>query len=96
MLKLGVLFTRLFSRVDVSDTHNGLRAFSRRAAQRIRITQNRMAHASEVLEQLRIHELTYCEVPVTIHYSADTLEKGQSSWNALKMAIQLILARFLR
>jgi glycosyltransferase involved in cell wall biosynthesis len=96
VLKLGVLFTRLFSRIAVSDTHNGLRAFSRRAAQRIRITQNRMAHASEILDQIHQEALPFCEVPVTIRYSAGTLEKGQSSWNAVKMAGQLLLERFLR
>src|SRR5207249_3810490 len=66
VLKAGVLFTRIFSRIKVTDTHNGFRALSRRAAERIRIRENRMAHASEVLDQLRDKELRYCEVPVTI------------------------------
>ncbi len=96
VLKLGVLFTRVFSRIRVSDTHNGLRALSRHAAQRIRITQNRMAHASEILDQIRQHDLRYCEVPVTIRYSAGTLDKGQSSWNALRIVGQLLLGRFIR
>jgi glycosyltransferase involved in cell wall biosynthesis len=96
VLKLGVLFTRVFSRIRVTDTHNGLRALSRSAAQQIRITQNRMAHASEILDQIRQHGLRFCEVPVTIHYSQATLEKGQSSWNALRIVGQLLLGRFIR
>ena len=35
--KLGILFTRVFSRIRVTDTHNGLRALSRSAAQSLRI-----------------------------------------------------------
>ncbi len=96
ILKLGVLFTRLTSRIRVSDTHNGLRAFSRRAAECIHITQDRMAHASEILDQIRQHGLKFCEVPVTIHYSSVTLEKGQSSWNALKIVGQLLLGRLIK
>jgi glycosyltransferase involved in cell wall biosynthesis len=96
VLKLGVLFTRIFSRLAVTDTHNGLRAFSRDAALKIRITQNRMAHASEIIDQMSDLGLRYCEVPVTIRYSAVTLGKGQSSWNALRMAGQLILGKLIR
>jgi glycosyltransferase involved in cell wall biosynthesis len=96
ILKLGIVFTRIFSQIKVSDTHNGLRAFSRTAAQCICITHDRMAHASEILDQIRAQGLRYQEVPVTIHYTPSTLAKGQSSWNALKMAGQLILGRLLR
>jgi glycosyltransferase involved in cell wall biosynthesis len=96
ILKLGVIFTRIFSRIQVTDTHNGLRAFSRSAAECISITHDRMAHASEILDQIQAHGLRYQEVPVTIHYTPGTLAKGQSSWNALKMAGQLILGRLLR
>src|SRR5688572_92300 len=49
VLKLGVLFTRLTSGIAVSDTHNGLRAFTAEAARRLHITLDRMAHASEIL-----------------------------------------------
>jgi glycosyltransferase involved in cell wall biosynthesis len=96
VLKLGVLFTRLFSRVRVTDTHNGLRALSRPAAGRIRIRQDRMAHASEILDQIRAHGLRFCEVPVTVRYHRETLAKGQSSWNALRIVGQLVLARWIR
>jgi len=96
VLKLGVLFTRFISRVKVTDTHNGLRAFSRLAASKMRISQNRMAHASEILDQLRILGLRYVEVPVGIRYTAQSLEKGQSSWNALKIAGQFLLGRMLK
>jgi glycosyltransferase involved in cell wall biosynthesis len=96
ILKLGIVFTRIFSRIRVTDTHNGLRAFSRKAAECISITHDRMAHASEILDQIQAHGLRYQEVPVTIHYTPGTLAKGQSSWNALRMAGQLIVGRLLR
>ncbi len=96
VLKGGVVFTRLFSGIKVSDTHNGFRAFSRAAVEKIKITQNRMAHASEILDQVQSLGLRYVEVPVTIRYSAETTAKGQSSWNAVKIVAQLLLGRFVR
>jgi glycosyltransferase involved in cell wall biosynthesis len=96
VLKLGILFTWAFSGIRVTDTHNGFRALSRQAAGCIRITQNRMAHASEILDQVRRQGMRFCEVPVTIHYSNSTLAKGQSSWNALKIVGQLLFGRLIR
>lgn len=96
LLKLAVAFTWLFSRIRVTDAHNGLRAFTRRAAQTIRIALNGMAHASEILDQVRAHRLPFCEVPVTIRYSAETLQKGQASWNSVRIAATLAAARILR
>lgn len=95
VLKMGVLFTRVFSHVRVTDAHNGLRAFSRHAAQQLRIRHNRMAHASEILDQIRARGLRYGEAPVTIRYSAETMAKGQSSWNALRIVTQLFLGRMV-
>jgi glycosyltransferase involved in cell wall biosynthesis len=96
VLKGGVVFTRLFSHIRVTDTHNGFRAFSRRTAERLNITQNRMAHASEILDRIRELRLRYVEVPVTIRYTEETLAKGQSSWNAIKIVMQLLMRKVVR
>lgn len=96
VLKGGILFTRLASNIRVTDTHNGFRAFTRAAAEKLRITQNRMAHASELLDRIREHHLRYVEVPVTIRYSADTTAKGQSSWNAVRIVFDFLLGRAIR
>ncbi len=96
VLKGGIVFTRLASNVRVTDTHNGFRAFSRAAAEKVRISQNRMAHASEILDRIREHRLRYVEVPVTIRYSADTTAKGQSSWNAVRIVFDFLLGRAIR
>jgi glycosyltransferase involved in cell wall biosynthesis len=96
ILKLGVLFTRWYSWVRVTDAHNGLRALSRQTAQRLRITQDRMAHASEILDEIYRLGLRYQEVPVTVRYSRETLAKGQNSWAALHILGQLVMGRMLR
>ncbi|MHC4878582.1 MAG: glycosyltransferase family 2 protein [Planctomycetota bacterium] len=95
-LKAGIVFTRLVSGIRVSDVHNGFRALSRHAAETIEIRQPRMAHASEILDEIVRHNLTYIEVPVTITYHEETLQKGQSSLAALRITGQLLLGRFSR
>ena len=93
LLKAGILFTRVFSGVRVSDTHNGLRGFSRRAAERIRITLDRMAHASELIDQVGASGLPYREVPVSIHYTEYSQAKGQQALGAIKILIHYFFGR---
>jgi len=96
ILKAGVLFTRIVSNIRVTDAHNGFRALSREAASKIHLVQDRMAHASEILDQIRMLGLRYEEVPVTIRYTADTLAKGQNSLQAVKIAGELLLGRMIK
>ena len=97
LLKTAVLFTRTVSRVRVTDAHNGLRAFSRRAAERIDITVDRMGHASEIVDQVRDMELPYAEVPVHIRYTEYSRSKGQNgTLAAVSILAEYFLARLRR
>ena len=90
ILKLGILFTWLYSGIKLTDTHNGFRAFSSMAAAQIHITENRMAHASEILHEIAHQSLRYKEVPVSVLYTEYSLAKGQSSLNSVRIASRLI------
>ena len=85
MLKLAIFFTRLTTGLALTDTHNGLRAFTRAALMKIHLTQNGMAHASEILAQIKKQKLTYCEVPVTITYTPYSMKKGQRLSNSINI-----------
>ena len=89
LLKAATWFTRITSGLSVTDTHNGLRAMTQRGAGAIRLRQNRMAHASEFLNQVSASRLKYIEVPVTIEYSAYSLAKGQKLGNSLSILVDL-------
>ena len=93
VLKLGVLFTRVMTGIRVTDTHNGFRAFSRTAAERLSIVMDRMAHGSDILEQIARYGWRFCEIPVTIRYTDYSVAKGQRSGNALWIAIQVLLEK---
>jgi glycosyltransferase involved in cell wall biosynthesis len=85
VLKLAVVFTRWTTGLAVTDTHNGLRALSRKGAQTLHITQNGMAHASQILQQIAAHRLAFAEVPVTVVYTEYSVRKGQRLTNAFNI-----------
>jgi len=96
ILQLAILFTRLFSGVSLSDAHNGIRVMTRRGAEHLRITMNRMEHASQLIDQIAASGLKYIEVPVHIRYSAESLRKGQPSSAALRIGLKLLVERAIR
>ena len=93
MLRVATVLTRVFSGVRVTDTHNGFRALSAKAAGLITIRQDRMAHASEILEQIKHHKLHFVERPVHIRYSEYSKAKGQRNRDAFKILLRLLLRR---
>jgi glycosyltransferase involved in cell wall biosynthesis len=93
LLRVATLFTRLTTGLALTDAHNGLRAMTRRGALRIRLRQNRMAHASEILSQIAVSGLKYVEVPVTIDYSGYSLAKGQRSGDLIVILLDLFARR---
>lgn len=95
LLRLATAFTRVAAGLDISDTHNGLRAFTADAARSLRITQNRMAHASEILDEIRRLRLRFVEVPVTIRYTDWSRRKGQSALDALSILFDLLVRRLM-
>jgi polyprenyl-phospho-N-acetylgalactosaminyl synthase len=96
LLHSATVFTRLTTGLEVTDTHNGLRAMTRRGAAAIRLRQNRMAHASEWLAQIAASRLRYAERPVTIEYTTYSLAKGQSLGDAVLILLDLFARRLYR
>jgi len=93
ILKLAVQFTRLTSGLKLTDAHNGLRLFNRNAIHKIKITQNRMAHASEIVDQIKGLGLNAAEAPVTIIYTEYSIRKGQKLSNAFNILVELLVGK---
>ena len=96
VLRGGIWFTRLVSGIKVTDTHNGFRAFSRRAAEMIEINQDQMAHASEILDEIARRRLRYCEIAVRIRYNDYSQQKGQSSLASLRIVWDFLFEKLRR
>ena len=90
-LRFAARFSSWKQGMNLTDTHNGLRLMRRDAFEQIHITQSRMAHASEVIRQLHDTHLPYAEQSVYIRYSDYSRSKGQSSWNAVNILMELLI-----
>lgn len=88
VLKAAVLYSNATTGVRLTDTHNGLRALNAHAISLIHIRQNRMAHASEIIEQVGRNGLRWVEHPVHIVYTDYSRSKGQSVLNAVNIVTE--------
>jgi polyprenyl-phospho-N-acetylgalactosaminyl synthase len=91
VLRMAVAYTNVTTKTRLTDAHNGLRVMSRDVVRRVDITQNRMAHASELVAQIGAMGVSYAESPVHILYTDYSRAKGQSLWNAVNILVELIL-----
>ena len=94
LLKLAIWVHHRFTKLHLTDVHNGFRAFSPSIARKIKLKQNRMAHATEILVQLGRLNASYQEVPVKITYDEYSKSKGQSNWQAWLILGDLLQAFF--
>ncbi|MFA5062110.1 MAG: glycosyltransferase family 2 protein [Patescibacteria group bacterium] len=83
---------KIFTGVKLSDVHNGFRVLSRKALEKIKITQDRMAHNSEIVKQIKKAGLTFREFPVRVTYHG----YGQGPAGGVKILWDLFKARLLK
>lgn len=84
-LRGAVMMSNKLSGLELTDAHCGFRAFRASVAPRLRIMQDRMAHASELLRKIKTSGLRLVEVPVTIRYTEHSMRKGQHGFQAVRI-----------
>ena len=89
LLRAAVVYTNMTTHVRLTDAHNGLRALNRKVAEHLDIRQNRMAHASEIVEQIGDAKFRYTELPVHIIYTDYSRSKGQSMLNSVNIVTEM-------
>lgn len=90
VLRTAALQSRWSTGMPLTDAHNGLRAFGRKVAAGIHLTQNRMAHASELIHILSSMQPRWTEHPVEIVYTEYSKSKGQSLLNSVNILADLL------
>jgi len=95
LLALARQWSRWWTGLALHDPQNGLRALSRLAATNLHWSQDREAHASEILEEIARLNLSYLEVPVTVRYSDYSKAKGQKNIQAWRIVWRLILGKMI-
>jgi len=98
LLKVGRYFNILALGISkkITDPQSGMRALTKKGAMSLNFKQDRMAHASEILRLITQSGLKWKEVPITVFYSTETLQKGQKNTDALKIVWQFLISKFLK
>ncbi len=63
--------TNIAGGISVSDSQSGFRAYRRRAIEKIRIKDNDMSAGSEILMQMKDHDLKFEEVEIHCNYGVE-------------------------
>jgi polyprenyl-phospho-N-acetylgalactosaminyl synthase len=96
-LKAGALLFKMLYGVTLTDSHNGFRALSRKAAEAIKIETDRMEHASEIIDQIGKHKLRYREIPVIIKYTDySKAHSSQGRFAAMRIFLKTLAHKFLK
>ena len=85
------LVNAIFGTPNMTDVHNGFRILNKKAINAIYITQDRMAHATEIPALVKREGLRYIEFPVTVRY----FEYGQNVKGGFHILKDLILGKFI-
>ena len=93
LLRVARIVNFIFTGLWLSDAHNGFRALGIKALDCIDLTENRMAHATEIMSQIRKGRLVVKELPVNIDYTAYSKAKGQRWYNSLNILFDLIISK---
>jgi glycosyltransferase involved in cell wall biosynthesis len=91
VLKTAVWVTNMTTGLTLTDAHNGLRVIRRDAAAGVHLTQDRMAHATEIVLQLGRTKLPWIEYPVEVIYTDYSKAKGQSLLNSVNILVDLVV-----
>lgn len=90
ILPLSRLINNLFTGLKLTDVHNGFRIMTKETASKILITQDKMAHNTEIPRLVKKYNLRFSEHPVEVVY----LENGQGVVGGFKILFDLFVSKF--
>jgi glycosyltransferase involved in cell wall biosynthesis len=96
LLRVARIVNGLLTGLWLSDAHNGFRVMNRQALRAIQLKENRMAHATEILMQIRRRQLHFVECPTHIVYTEYSQVKGQRWQGAIDILIDVFINKYFR
>jgi len=83
--------TMIFYGIKVKDSQSGLRAFNRKAAETIIINARDYGVSSEIIGEVKRHDLKLVEIPIKTIYTDYSMTKGTNISEGLKILAKLIM-----
>ena len=94
--KIANVITYIIAGVSVTDSQSGMKVFSRRYAQANELNCNGFEFCVEMIRNAARTDHVVMEIPISVKYTHDTMQKGQSLFNGIKMIGRLIQLNFFR
>jgi glycosyltransferase involved in cell wall biosynthesis len=85
------MITLIFYGIRVKDSQSGLRAFNKKAAKQIIINARDYGVSSEIVGEIKRHNLRFNEVPIKTIYTDYSMNKGTNTREGLKILAKLII-----
>ena len=95
LLRVARIVNWFFTGLFLTDAHNGFRVMKGATLNKIKISENRMAHATEILRIIKRNKISFVEAPTQINYTEYSMQKGQKASNSFNILIDLILHRII-
>ena len=78
----------------VTDSQSGFRAYSKKAIKLINTQTDRYEYDSEVIREIKRHDLKYIEVPIEVRYTDYSMNKvnKQGIKNGIKTLIKMLIS----
>ena len=92
--QIGNIVTFLVTGHYLTDSQSGMKVISRKFAKDTRINCNGFEFCVEMIRNAKRHRYKISEIPISVKYSKDTLQKGQSFLNGVRMIGRLIRMNF--
>ena len=86
--------TKIFYKVDVSDSQTGFRAITNEALKKININARGYLISSEFIREVNDNDIPFAEVPIETIYTPETQAKGTNIVEAFKILVQMIRHQF--
>ncbi len=91
---IGNFFTWIIYGLWVTDSQSGFRAYSKKAINSINTKTDRYEYDSEVIREIKKHNLKYKEVPIEVRYTDYSMNKlnKQGFKNGIKTLVKMIIS----
>lgn len=90
---VGSFVTCFFFGKFVYDSQSGFKVLNKKAIHSINLTFDTFEFSSEIIGEIRKHNLSVKEVPIEVIYTDHSKSKGQSILNGFKMIFKFILKK---
>jgi glycosyltransferase involved in cell wall biosynthesis len=94
--RIANIITFFLAGIMLTDSQSGLKAFSRKALETIKMSANGFEFSSEIIREAHYYQLSITEVPVSVVYTPYSLSKGQNLSTGLTTVFRLIIRTLMR